>query len=192
MEWLALPALVAAAGTIAVSHAEARYLLFSMVLATLIGAEAIGRGFDLLTEWSPAMRRQGTAPAGAAGLALGTAVVVILGVQVWRVRGDANGRWIADPARAIAMAADRPCVVATSIPPVVGWYSGCRAVTLEGTTPERLLAMQFASHWVVVTSADADRASHEARARFQALLRHQPIAQWEQGSAYGRAYQVDP
>jgi hypothetical protein len=191
--WLALPAVIAAAGTITVSHAEPRYVLFSMVLATLLGAEAIGRAFDLVTDRSPALRRHGRALVAIAGVVLGAAVVVSLGLQVAReVRGEPNGRWYEDPARAIAAAADRPCVVATTMPPIVGWYSGCRPVTLGGTTPEQLLAERAASHWVVVTSEDAERAGQDARTRFEELLRQPPLAQRQQGSSYGRAYQVDP
>jgi hypothetical protein len=65
-------------------------------------------------------------------------------------------------------------------------------MAMESTTPEQLLGEQAASHWVVVTSRDAERASQEARRRFQELLLRPPLAQREQGASYGRAYQVDP
>lgn len=191
--WLALPGLIAAAGTVTVSHAEPRYVLFTTMLWTLLGAEALGRAFDLLTARSPSIRRHGRAPAAIAGVALGAAATVMLGVQVWRaVSGEPDGRWYEDPARAIAVAADRPCVVATTLPPMVGWYSGCRAISMSKTNPDLLLAVPAASHWVVVTSGDVNRTSEKRRTSFQALLRDPPIAQREQGPSFGRAYRVHP
>ncbi len=190
--WLAVPGLVAAAGTISVSHAEARYVVFSMVLATILGAEALGRAFDRVLGAVPGGRVRGVSPVVLGGLGLAAAVLLMVGVSVYHgVRGQPGGRWYKEPALAIAAATDHPCVVATTLQPMVGWYSGCRPVPLSAVTPGALLDEPAAAHWVLLTSADAVRASKELRDAFDAFVREPPFAEQVAGSNYARAYRVD-
>ncbi len=190
--WLAIPGLVAAAGTISVSHAEARYVMFSMVLATILGAEALGRAFDRVFGAVPGGRIRGVSPVLVGGVGLAAAVLLMVGVSVYHgVRGQPSGRWYKEPALAIAAASESPCVVATTLWPMVGWYSGCRPVSLGATTPQALLDEPAAAHWVLITSADAARASEERRDAFGAFLTEPPFAERVVGSAYGRAYRID-
>jgi hypothetical protein len=77
-------------------------------------------------------------------------------------RGNEPSLWLVDVGRAIAADAGSPCTVATTIPPIVGWYSACHAVpftsagaeiSAPGSSPDRV--------YVMFTPVDRQRASAE-------------------------------
>ena len=108
------------------------------------------------------------------------------------VRQEPAGRWITEPALAIARASDASCAIAASVYPVVAWYSGCRTINIVNTTPDDLFRLDVAERWVILSSEDATRASPERRAAFEALVVDPPVASVEQGPNWSRAYRVGP
>jgi hypothetical protein len=155
---LLVPAGVAAVGTVLVSHAEARYVLTPLILVAIAGsggAAAAARWLVLrLAPRRPRASRL-VMPAILLGLALAT------GLQwgLW-ARGEvrrARVQYLADAGRAVAADAGGPCVVVSSISPVLGWYSGCYPRVLDDPSVAGNLAAAGEAVYVVLTTADARR-----------------------------------
>ncbi|HET9851258.1 MAG TPA: glycosyltransferase family 39 protein [Candidatus Limnocylindrales bacterium] len=191
--WLAMPALLAAAGTIAVSHAEARYVIFPLLLLVLLGAEALWLAFDAVVARLAPIRRAGAVPSALVNVALVLIAGSTIGSLVLRVlRQEPAGRWVSEPAMAVARASDGSCAIAASMYPIVAWYSGCMTMNLVRITPDDLFRSGAAEHWVMLSSEDASRASPDRREAFAALTAEPPVASREQGPNWSRAYRLSP
>ena len=190
--WLTMPALLAASSTVAVSHAEARYMIFPLLLMVLVGAQALSIGL------SAVVARLGPARGGrAAPVIAGLVLVLVAGATIASVvrrvvRQEPAGRWLSVPALAIGRASDGSCAIAASVYPIVAWYSGCRTINIADTTPDDLFRLDVAERWVILSSEDETRASPNRRAAFEALVADPPVASVEQGPNWSRAYRVDP
>ncbi len=190
--WLAIPAAAAAMSTISVSHAEARYVVFSTILVVLLGAKAIDLLFDWLLATVPvAQGARRALPTVAAVLVIAVAALTIGLTVRAETRGAPTGRWLRQPSEAIAAATERPCVVVTTMYPIVAWYSGCATVKPASTTPETLFSASAAEYWIMITSVDAERAADGMDA-FRSLVTEPPFASTDQGRKYGRAYRAEP
>lgn len=190
--WLAIPAAAAALSTISVSHAEARYVVFSTILVVLLGAKAIDLLFDWLLASVPVAQGARRAPPTVAAVLVIAVAALTIGLTVRaETRGAPTGRWLRQPSEAIAAATERPCIVVTTVVPIVAWYSGCTTVKPAGTTPETLFLESAADYWVMITSVDAKRAADGMDA-FRSLVTEPPFASTDQGGNYGRAYRAEP
>jgi len=66
-------------------------------------------------------------------------------------------QYLADAGRAVAADAGGPCVVVSSIQPVLGWYSGCDPGILDDPSVAGNRAAAGEAVYVVFTTADARR-----------------------------------
>jgi hypothetical protein len=165
---LLVPAVVAAIGTIVVSHPEPRYLLVPLILVEIAGAGALARA----ARWTQAQLRSGNARLASRvvpGLLVG---LVVLGAVMWArsFRGGtipSRFQWIADSGRAIAARADPDCAVISTIGPQLSWYSRCEAMDFEDRDAATAQATGGGSVYVVLTSLDATRGHPDVISDFR-------------------------
>lgn len=100
------------------AHGEARFIFFSLILATVLGVDA-------LTRWA---RRWRTVALG--GLA--ACALLMLPLDMWLMNSTLT-RITQERESLVAVAGHvsepRGCVVVTSYQPEIGWYSGCRTMS---------------------------------------------------------------
>lgn len=125
-------------------HAEARYLLFPMILLVILGAAEVARHLERRA------LRLALVGVGVAALVFGAATTTI---EV-RVRAESFD-WKRDAGRGIGAVAGPPrapdCSILTADVPIMSWYSGCHAVNfLTGDEPDRIALLTGSQRFVVV------------------------------------------
>lgn len=164
LAWLLVPASVGYAGTIWVSHPEARYLLPPYVLTVIAGAGGIAVALGWTAARLPGLGQTQTRVLTGGVLAL----ILVLGAAVgwfW-VRHEIRAsrtQWLADAGRAIEADARGPCIIVTTYQPVLGWYSRCTPKPFAGN-PATIRALAAAGErvYIAFTSLDDRRANQEA------------------------------
>jgi 4-amino-4-deoxy-L-arabinose transferase-like glycosyltransferase len=139
--WLLLPAAIAAGITVMVSHAEARYLMFPVMLLIISGGGALSVAISLLVGAPPLAGRVAALPI------LCTVVVAIVlagyaGAAAIRQLRDADGRPTAwqTAGKRIAADADGPCRVIAAVRPQIGWYTRCKILRMNEQTADAVRA----------------------------------------------------
>jgi 4-amino-4-deoxy-L-arabinose transferase-like glycosyltransferase len=172
--FLSVPAVVTAIGLVLTSHPEQRYVLFPVILAIVAGAGAVSTAVRWLRLQPTLEHRQRAIDVGIVG-AIALAAVVVASVGARRIDalerdGDA-ARWSAEVGAAIRTDADGPCLVATTLAPIIGWYSGCEAVPFTPGDAAALVPAGDGRHtYVVFTDIDDRRASAATIDEYRALL----------------------
>jgi 4-amino-4-deoxy-L-arabinose transferase-like glycosyltransferase len=173
--WLYLPAGVTATGMLLISHAERRYMVLPVVLAVIAGAGAIRELVGRLRREAPDRRRSRIAdPALVALILVVAAAAVVVGVRrmVVQQRTAELGRWQIEVGVAIRANAGGRCALATTVPPIIGWYSACEAAQFSAVTATRLRTGPRADPtYVVFTEIDAQRSSATDIERYRELVR---------------------
>ena len=172
--WLFVPAGVTTVGLILQSHAEQRYVLFPVLLAIIAGAGAISAAVVWLRA-RPALVGRQRAFDGAVGVGILLVAVIAGSVGARRIvvleRGGDELRWQPAVGRAIDEDADGPCVVATSIPPIIEWYSQCAASQLTVSGAEALESSgPDEPTYIVFSDIDERRASPGTLQRYRDVL----------------------
>ena len=166
--WLLVPAAVSAVLIVLVSHAEPRYMLFPVLLTIISGAGALSAAISLVAR--PFAHR------ARAVRVMGTLVVAI-GLAGWAGRvatsqiGSADGQpaaWKAAGER-IAGDADGPCRVIATQRPLIGWYTTCEIVRMDGQPAAAARAAPPTRTYVVFTDRDADRVGPTELAAYRDL-----------------------
>ena len=137
---------IAVLGTLV--HAEARYLLFPMILLVVLGSVEIAGHLE--------RRERGRALSLAlAGVAVACLVLAgaTTGAEI-RTRAE-NFDWKRDVGLDIGGGAGAPrnpdCSILTADVPILSWYSGCHAVNfLSGGGPDRIALMTGSQRFIVV------------------------------------------
>ena len=192
--WLLLPAVVAGLGTVIVSHPEARYVLTPVVLVEIAGAGSAATAVVWL-----AKRLAQTQPRAASlvvpAILVVLVVVLALDGRSWirrevRHKGD---QWLLHAGRAIATNAGGPCTLASSIGPILGWYSGCAPITFVDPTNARMPAQSGRPVYVVFTTLDDTRGvKPQVLARYRNELNLVEIANFGQDPLVATVYRVQP
>ncbi len=172
--WLFVPAGITAVGLILRSHPEPRYMLFPIVLGIIAGAGAVSTAF----RWIKAQPRLATRARAldvvvVGGILLAVVLVGLLGVRrmIALERDSEPSRWQIEIGHVIDADADGPCTVATTVPPIIGWYSGCDAVPFSRAGMDRLLAGGFVEPtYVVLSDIDERRSTLEIIGRYRTLV----------------------
>lgn len=126
------------------AHGEPRFVLFPMLLLTIVGAEILAE------HATPAVVR-----AGAALVALSVAVIVPLSIRAMRHVEDFTGPIAAAGEAVRADARGAPCRVLTRQVPQLAYYSRCPARRLRASTAARLLK-DGAPAYLVMFRADPE------------------------------------
>ena len=172
--WLFVPAGVTTVGLVLQSHPEQRYVLFPVLLAIIAGAGAISAAVAWLRARPGLADRQRTLDGT---IVFGILVIAVIAGSVGARRlvvlereGD-DLRWQPAVGRAIQADADGPCVVATSVPPIIEWYSRCAASAFTTRGAEVLLASgSIEPTYIVFSNIDQRRASPATIQRYRARL----------------------
>ena len=173
--WLALPAVLTAVPLVVISHAEARYLLFPLLLGLLVGAVAMTRIASRLAEIAPRLTGRWVAPAAWAILFLAAATLLVRQAAV-EVRDASRTSWLAEAGDWIRRDAAGPCTVTATVGPVMAWYSGCGAtIMMTGDAPAFPLAEWPGPAYVVFTTIDSQRKSTETVERYRQLVHPPPL-----------------
>lgn len=168
--WLLVPAGLTSAVLVLVSHAEARYLLFPVLLASLAGSLGVARVLTgVITRRNPTDQRR------PAGVALGALLVVVAGLTVRnlatppRMAAD-QASWAAEAGAWIRGNSARPCLVVSTIYPILGWYAACSADELYDA-PKALLpaGAPIGSTYIVFTTHDSFRRGAATIERYRAI-----------------------
>ena len=170
--FLYVPAGVTAIGLILTSHPEPRYVLLPVILAIVAGAGAVSSATRWLRAWpAVAARQHAVDMAVIGGIVLAAVVVGWVGlrrIDALDRDGDRSRRW-AEAGTAIRTDADGRCTVATTLTPIVGWYSGCEAVQFTSGGAATLTG-GGAPLYLVLTDIDDRRATAATIERYRALL----------------------
>lgn len=163
--WLFVPAGITAVGLVLLSHPEPRYMLFPVLLGIIAGAGSVSASFHWLND-QPGLARQGRALdlVLVGGILLAAGVVGFLGARriVALERGGGQSQWLVETGHAIGADADGPCTVATTVPPIVGWYSACEAVPFTRAAADIVdPAGSIGPIYVMFSDIDERRASAE-------------------------------
>ena len=188
--WLLIPALAAFA-TVLVAGPEPRYVLFPLLLLIVGCSGVVVMGLGAWLRQASGRSRQ---------LSVGVIVLLML-VQIAAVgylarreiiradRAAANGAWIAETGRAIAADAGGPCSVVTTIPPILGWNSGCVGLGFGPDPSTTIPTGSGEPTYVVFTPIDGRRAKAVALAPYRALTDASPVARIPNGQ--GEPVEID-
>lgn len=172
--FLFVPAGVTAIGLVLTSHPEARYVMFPVILAIIAGAGAVAAAVGWLrVQPAFATRQRALDVAVLGGVVLAAVVVASVGarrIDTLERDGD-RFRWWAEVGTAIRADADGPCTVATTLAPIIGWYSGCGATPF---TPGGASTLAYGGDagpiYAVFTDIDDRRATAAAIDEYLALI----------------------
>jgi Dolichyl-phosphate-mannose-protein mannosyltransferase len=163
--WLYVPAGITVVGLVFLSHAERRYMMFPVLLGIVAGAGGVSLAFEWLKSRPRfAGRAHPLELMLVGGIIAATLLVGYLGTRriATLERGNEPSRWLIAVGRAIDADATGPCTVATTIPPIVGWYSACRAVPFSQAETELPDAGASSdASYVMFSAVDGQRASPE-------------------------------
>jgi hypothetical protein len=187
--WLLGMALVTAGATVLISHPEARYMVLPVLLAELVGAQAILLAIAWLADRMgiDTRRRDLASIVGAAGLA---AIVL---AAIWftirpGIRGTPTQTWVRQVGTAIRDHATQPCAVATTITVQIAWYSGCRVVPFQHPQ-DQFFGLPGDSDWVVLTTLDEGYVGPKLVGTWRAITQPPPIIDlYRNGHPLGAAY----
>jgi dolichyl-phosphate-mannose-protein mannosyltransferase len=185
--WLLVPAIVAGALIVYLSHPERRYQLFPITLLLVSGAGAIATGIARLSS-SKVAGRPGPS-VRVAGIIVATGVLVLwAGYNLSREVGRLFAR---EPPRGWEVAGRRivddgggPCSAVSSVAPILAWYSHCRIVDINQKPPVDGSSAGGGRTYVVFNDLDPERATPEALAAYRELVRNAtplPIADRSRG-----------
>ncbi len=155
---LLVPAGMAALGTVLVSHAEARYVVTPLILLAIAGSGGAAAAAGWLAS-RLALRRPRAGRLVMPAIVLGLVLMTGLQWGLW-IRAETRRAaipYLADAGRAVAVDAGGPCVVVSSIRPVLGWYSGCDPRGFDDPAVAGDLAAAGQAVYVVFSTADARR-----------------------------------
>jgi len=180
LAFLYVPAGVTALGLVLLSHPEPRYVMFPVLLAIIAGAGAA----SALIHWigtlpAFANRRRSLDVAVIGGVVLAAVVVVSVGLRRMDAleRDGERSRWWADAGSAIRADANGRCTAATTLAPIVGWYSGCDARQFTNGGAETLTGVGTTDPiYVLFTDLDERRATVEAIESYRSLVDSQSAA----------------
>jgi hypothetical protein len=173
--WLLLPAAMTALALVLVSHAEPRYLMFPVLSLELAGSIGITRAARwLLARWIRSRPAIG-ADRGAVVL-LAAFVIVIAAVTVHNAATRPKGSqdqaaWVREAGAWIdARAGGQPCLVVSTVYPILGWYAACASDEFM-IEPNRLLpdAPPPGQTYLVFTSYDGHRRTPAELTRYRAV-----------------------
>ncbi len=170
LAWVLIPAVVAFAAVL-VASPEPRYVLFPLLLLIIAGAGVTVAGIGGWLRHATGRQRQ---------VAVG-AIALLVVVQIGAVgylarreiiragRAATNDAWIAEAGRAIAADADGPCAVLTTIPPILGWSSGCEGFGFRGDPSDVIVEGSGRLTYLVFTPIDGRRAKPSLLAPYRGL-----------------------
>ncbi len=168
--WLLVPAGLTSAVLVLVSHAEARYLLFPVLLVSMAGALGVARLLEALIQ-----RREPADVRRPAMLALAALVLVVTGLTVRNVAAPPRAAadqasWAADAGAWIRDHGTGPCLVVSTVYPILGWYAACAADELYDA-PKPLLptGAPIGSTYIVFTTHDSFRRGQPTIDRYRAI-----------------------
>jgi 4-amino-4-deoxy-L-arabinose transferase-like glycosyltransferase len=171
--WILVPAIIAFAALVLVSHAERRYVLFPLLLGFVSGAGAVSTVVHYLVHSTrPAARRP------AVGAAVFVVVVAVLGIAAGRLAwNDVRSAMRVEPPRDWAVAgalivadAAGACRIVSTIPPLIGWYSGCDVVEFAPKPAGVLAGGGGTAVYVVFSRLDTDRGDRAVLASYRSLI----------------------
>jgi 4-amino-4-deoxy-L-arabinose transferase-like glycosyltransferase len=172
--WLFVPAGVTTVGLMLQSHPEQRHVLFPVLLAIIAGAGAVSTAVAWLRARPGLASRQGVLDgAVVVGILLVAVIAGSVGARrlVVLEREGNESHWQPAVGRAIDGDADGPCFVATSVPPIIEWYSRCAASPFTTRGAEGLGASgSIEPTYIVFSNIDERRSSPTTIERYRELL----------------------
>jgi hypothetical protein len=172
--WLFIPAGVTTIGLVLQAHPEQRYVLLPVLLAIIAGAGAVSAGVAWVKARPGLAHRRHTLDTAVLG-ALVLVLIVVGSVAARRlvaIAGDADeARWLPVVGRAIDVDSEGPCAAVTSVPPIIGWYSGCAAESFSSAGADAIAAgIVDVPTYIVFSPIDERRASARIIARYRELV----------------------
>jgi hypothetical protein len=150
-------------------------MLFPVVLAVIAGAGAVPLLVRRLRRDAVDSRRSRIADPWLVALILivGAAAVVVGARRMVLLPRTADlGRWQIQVGEAIRADAGGRCAVATTVSPILGWYSACEAAQFSDVTLERLRSgPRVDPTYVVFSDIDEQRSSAAVIGRYRELVR---------------------